>query len=866
MPYTAPQQVARALNKAHGAAVGPAYYQVEKADAIVRTRQPSAVITPATKTVTDKGDAPDLNAQSKRSHQEDQKDGKSSKKSWSSDDDSEEDNYGYDRVGYGSKYDSSDDDSVMEYKRARWKKRAREGSRGKQKAEAKISMRTQLEQPSTKSPNKRVRGAIIAPDRPAGINWHNRVAIAKAREERERPRRLFGYQVNYAITEPRIVCGAAFAAEEEARKRELERQEAKPGLLNVQAIKAQSERARDNFLAPQLAHPWANGELGKAHLALMDSIHAYARRRDLSNRAAPIYRQTGPQSTQALLAREIKAAVEKRRNSWLVPQLQVAWGTNEAGPDLAKQPGRQVVVVEKKGQKSVIDFTQPAQAMNDLGPGSYDVGHVVDRLREVKSGGKALLEFSKISTSHQFGTAGIVPGDFEDIEGDVLQLMADPNVVKKRIKSFTFSKVDTTQATGPKIAEGDILDLEPERWEKAVIDRRGARALEFSKMGPGHGKEEACRPFGDIDDIDMGEGDILQLEVRTHLQERRVIAPPWPKIERWADPVPRGDGDGDNEGLVANRGPMTPPNDDLQRKRPVIAVNMSKQRGRWDRENEEQALSRLPGAQMDERDAVAYAIKNESDAAQAIEKAQGGAILSYRSRGDACYVDMARQQESIPSPKAVTREDVALAVQEAVEKDRALEKAERLHLSNKSYRVRGMDLSKVKGRPVDMRQQDTEEGIETANGDVLKLSPTTATKMSSKSKRVKGTLEWSKQQTRATDEAVEEEAYEPVAFDPGSKKSARPAKGISFDMQVSRKCLGVDIEDGMVMPPEGHRLLLSPKYDMAKPKVKGASWANTSVASKDMRMKSRPSKRKKEKDSTEDVRMALGGLSLDFPE
>lgn len=186
--------------------------------------------------------------------------------------------------------------------------------------------------------------------------------------------------------------------------------------------------AQSRFLGPQLPHAWVPEaqQQSERHEAVMDSIRAYAS--VLQKRLKPVHRSVTCRESGALMegkerrgravggvmdgsswpvyalhsdhwvfvvlhmpcryrpeadlgpaavrARELRRAAESRAHgTWLGPQLQEAWTADAAALDMSKRPGRERVVVKKKGQVEVVDFTAPAAAgkADEPGPGHYDV-------------------------------------------------------------------------------------------------------------------------------------------------------------------------------------------------------------------------------------------------------------------------------------------------------------------------------------------------------------------------------------------------------------------------------------------------------------------------------------------------------------
>ena len=125
-------------------------------------------------------------------------------------------------------------------------------------------------------------------------------------------------------------------------------------------------------------------------------------------------------------------------------------------------------------------------------------------------------------------------------EGDVLMLEADRNILKKRLKVYSFPRAGLSDAAAKPHAdepkEGDVLDLDP-----AVVvgeTRKGGKLVGFGKT---QGRPEefyrAKRPAWEemYDDLTGGarEGDVLQVEVRKEVTEKRATAPTFSKVERW---------------------------------------------------------------------------------------------------------------------------------------------------------------------------------------------------------------------------------------------------------------------------------------------------------------------------------------------
>jgi hypothetical protein len=121
-------------------------------------------------------------------------------------------------------------------------------------------------------------------------------------------------------------------------------------------------------------------------------------------------------------------------------------------------------------------------------------------------------------------------------EGDNLVLAPDKNVVKKRIKAFSFARSGANapvEKEGPQ--EGDVLDLEPEAPGEKDKDQRGYVSF-HKQQGRGDGLSRPLKQaWNDDEAVVDGYGDVLQLEVKREITERAPVAPSFGRVARWAD-------------------------------------------------------------------------------------------------------------------------------------------------------------------------------------------------------------------------------------------------------------------------------------------------------------------------------------------
>lgn len=101
-------------------------------------------------------------------------------------------------------------------------------------------------------------------------------------------------------------------------------------------------------------------------------------------------------------------------------------------------------------------------------------------------------------------------GCAEAPEGDNLILLPDKNVVKKRVKAYSFAKTGRAPATEPEgPREGDVLELDLDR--RPGEERRGGKLVSFGKM---QGRaDERWREEEEDGDDGRYHGDVLILEV-----------------------------------------------------------------------------------------------------------------------------------------------------------------------------------------------------------------------------------------------------------------------------------------------------------------------------------------------------------------
>lgn len=339
----------------------------------------------------------------------------------------------------------------------------------------------------------------------------------------------------------------------------------------------------------------------------------------------------------------------ERDFDFIGPQLPVDWAAkvvkstssnpinnrNIYGPvHFGKTPGREEIVVHKKGEVQVISFNATTADLpkTTLGPGAYDVDAGY-RLGDEAKG----LPFSlAIAREDQIGPKGEKPISMLDVDIDAYQLDLDPQSALQALKKdgrkegFILYRKDRNQE---QVVDDDnpLNDHLGGSWFKGMADEIKSKPaiINFDKM---HGRSD----LEVIDDkSEAPEGQRLLLEVNPFVNKKSIQEQPM-----WRDPST-------NPRFISvkhldDQTPLSPKK--IMKSVPMM-VDMRKQLGRSDAEEEEQ----IALAHMDDKPDVDIVRAHLQEKDEAIKKAKEG-------RSSKKGIDMSIQQgrqdvkEREPSP------------------------------------------------------------------------------------------------------------------------------------------------------------------------------------------------------------------------
>lgn len=503
-------------------------------------------------------------------------------------------------------------------------------------AKARDAREGYLTSPSVELVQERSRGALILPDKKVGIDYKNRSAIMHMLNEREKIKGIGYYDTDASVIEKRVATAVAMSQEVTSRKKTEDKISSKPGVAHVKVAKEREKIANEQFLGPQLQVPWGvapesgphkrqkqqddeyedpdmNEVYGILHMK-RDKYSSPSRYSEYSeaylrSSLVGIDRGTGiiPMNRNMKTERDMgikKLSAAELERDYLSTQVHQEWGAREGDSSapsganllrLDRAPGRETKKVKRKGAIEIVDFNAPIRNFDEHGPGQYGPDDLLEFGRSV-SGVAAFKD--AVSRSEAVGPAG-QPSEAAqeryrkvqlELEGGELDLAAETakdGNRKEPPKAFTLYTQDRFPIERPDEEDAVLDHLGGSFFEgmNEEVESRPA-VVKYDKMVGRTDKELKKKSnrgrLNDFEDYIPITGDELDLEVdewKPHMAKTHAV--------KWVDLVNAPRFEKTRTGPKDEGAPDTvSPKYNQVQKKEAFMVDMSKQKGHWDEEDE----------------------------------------------------------------------------------------------------------------------------------------------------------------------------------------------------------------------------------------------------------------------------------------